>query len=124
MNKNTILIKYEDNKKIANVKFADSYFSRLKGLMFKKDLNYALVLKPARMNNRSASAIHSCFMRIAIDVVFLNENKEVFEIKHLKPWKFHSPKSGASYIVELKEGIVEKYKINIGDKLDFVCQMR
>ena len=125
MNKNkTILIKEENNKKISNVKFAESFFSRLKGLMFKKNLNYALVLKPSKVNNRLASAIHSCFMRIAIDVIFLNENKEVYEIEHLKPWNFYSPKSGASYIIELKEGSIEKYKINIGDKLDFVCEFR
>ena len=124
MNKTTVLIKENTNDKIANIKFADSYFSRLKGLMFKKVHNHALVLRPAKANNRSSSAIHSCFMRIAIDVIFLNENKEVFETKHLKPWNFHTPKAGASYIIELKEGTIEKYKINIGDKLDFVCDMR
>ena len=125
MNKNkTILIKEESNEKIANVKFADSFLSRLKGLMFKKDLNHALVLKPSKPNNRYISSIHTCFMRIAIDIVFLNENREVCEIKHLKTWNFHTPKSGASYIIELKEGSIEKYKINIGDKLDFVCEFR
>ena len=125
MNKSkTILVKEENNKKIVSVKFADSYFSRLKGLMFKKDLNYGLVLKPLKPNNRVLSAIHTCFMRIAIDVIFLNVNKEVYEIKHISPWNFHTPRSGASYIIELKEGSIEKYKINIGDKLDFVCEFR
>jgi len=125
MNKNkTILIKEENNKKIANVIFAESFLSRLKGLMFKKDLNHALVLKPLNENNRLTSAIHTCFMRIAIDVIFLNENREAYEIKRLKPWNFHIPRSGASYIIELKEGSIEKYKIRIGDKFDFVCEFR
>lgn len=92
--------------------------------MFKKDLDYVLVLKPAKVDSRSASAIHSCFMRITIDVVFLNENKEVLETKQLKPWNFYTPSSGASYILELKEGSIEKYKIVVGDKLDFVCELR
>ena len=123
-NKETILIKEKDKKKIANVKFADSYFSRLKGLMFKKDLDYVLVLKPAETKSKSASAIHSYFMKMTIDVIFLNEEKQVYEIKQLKPWKFFTPSSGASYILELKEGSIEKYKINLGDKLDFVCELR
>ena len=121
----TILIKKENNEKIANIKFANSYFSRLKGLMFKKKLDYALVLKPAKISNKTASAIHSCFMRINIDVLFLDENKEIYEMKQrLKPWKFYTPSIGAKYIIELKEGSIEKYKISIKDKLDFVCESR
>jgi len=125
MSKNkTILIKEESNIKIANIQFADSYFSRLKGLMFKKDLDYVLVLKPAKASNKSTSAIHTCFMRMTIDIVFLNENKEVYDIKQLKPWNFYTPTAGASYILELKEGSIEKYKITIGNKFDFVCELR
>lgn len=123
-NYKTILIKEENSEKIADVKFANSYFSRLKGLMFQKNLDYVLVLKPAKVNKRSTSSIHTCFMRISIDVIFLNENKEVYEIKQLNPWKFYTPTSGANYILELKEGSIEKYKISIGDKLDFVCDLR
>ena len=120
---NTILIKEENNQKIVNIKFANTFFSRFKGLMFKKDLNHALVLKPNKTLSKSTS-IHTCFMRIAIDIIFLDENKRVFEIATLKPWKFYTPKKGASYILEMKEASIEKYKIAIGDKLDFVCELR
>lgn len=119
-----ILIKEKNNEKIAHIKFADSYFSRLKGLMFKKNIDYVLVLKPAKANNRSASSIHTCFMRMNIDVLFLDENKRVYEIKQLKPWQIYTPKVGASYILELKEGNIERYNIKIKDKLDFVCELR
>jgi len=120
----TILIKEENNQKIANVKFADTFFSRLKGLMFKKDLDYVLVLKPNKINNKRSSAMHTCFMRINIDIVFLDENKKVFEIATLKPWKLHTPKKEASYILEMREGSIKKYEIAIGDKLNFVCEFR
>lgn len=92
--------------------------------MFKKDLDYVLVIKPAKANKRSVSSIHSCFMRINIDIIFLDENKKVCETEKLKPWKLHAPKVGASYILELKEGSIEKYNIKIGDSLDFVCELR
>lgn len=122
--KNTILIKEDNNEKIANVKFANSYFSRLKGLMFKKNLDYVLVIKPAKPNKRSASSIHSFFMRINIDVLFLDKDKKVYEIKQLKTWRFYTPNTGAKYILELKEGSIKEYNIKIGDKLDFVCELR
>jgi uncharacterized membrane protein (UPF0127 family) len=91
--------------------------------MFKKKLDYILVLKPMKIKNSSKiSSIHTCFMRMNIDLVFLNKNKEIFEITSLKPWKFYTPKQEAAYILELKEGNVKKYEIKIGDQLDFVCE--
>ena len=68
------------------LKFADSYFQRLKGLMFKKNINYALVIK-----TKYSSAIHTSFMRFPIDVYFIDENKKIFEIATLKPWSKYEP---------------------------------
>ena len=108
---------------IATLKFANSYFSRLKGLMFKKKLDYVLVLKP-KSNLRISSSVHSLFMRFAIDLVFLDNKKKVVEVAKLSPWKFYIPKRSADYILEMKQGSIEKYQIAIGDKLNFVCESR
>lgn len=109
---------------IATLKFANSYFSRLKGLMFKKKLNYALVLKPSNSKYRFFSSIHTLFIRFTMDVVFLNKDQVVFEIIQISPWKFYIPKGPANYIIEMEKGVIEKYKIAIGDKLNFVCESR
>ncbi|MCL2114714.1 MAG: DUF192 domain-containing protein [Methanobrevibacter sp.] len=114
----------KNKQTIATLKFANSYFSRLKGLMFKKRLDYVLVLKPAKSNHRFTSSIHTLFMRFTIDVVFLDKEREVFEITQIAPWKFYIPKRPAAYILEMKKGSIEKYQIAIGDKLDFVCEFR
>lgn len=92
--------------------YADSFFKRFKGLMGKKDINYALVF-----TNLKDSAIHTHFMRFEIDVYFLDENKVVFEKVTLKPWKFYRPKKQAKYILETKK---DALKIKIGDCLDFI----
>ncbi|WP_346218170.1 DUF192 domain-containing protein [Methanobrevibacter arboriphilus] len=126
MNNKTILIKEKKNLQekivLGPIKFANDFLSRFQGLMFKKDLEYILVIKTANSNVKIYSSIHTFFMRINIDVIFLNEEKKVIETAHISPWKFYNPKNKAHYILELKEGSIKKYKIKIGDKLDFVCE--
>ena len=93
------------------IKYADTFFKRLTGLMFKKNIDYGLlfILK-------YGSSIHTCFMRFAIDIYFLDENKIVFDKVTLKPWKYYKTSKKAKYIFEVKENSI---KLNIGDKLDF-----
>ena len=93
------------------IKIADNYFKRLIGLMFKKDIDYGLLIIL-----KYGSTIHTCFMRFAIDIYFLDENKIVFDKVTLKPWKYYKTSEKAKYVFEVKENSI---KLNIGDKLDF-----
>lgn len=98
------------NEKI-DIIYADTFFKRFKGLMGKKDIDYALIF-----TNLRDSSIHTHFMRFEIDVYFLDENNVVFEKTTLKPWKFYKPKKQAKYIIETKKDVL---KIKIGDCLEF-----
>lgn len=93
------------------IKIADNYFKRLIGLMFKKDIDYGLLIIL-----KYGSSIHTCFMRFTIDIYFLDENKIVFDKVTLKPWKYYKTSEKAKYVFEVKENSI---KLNIGDKLDF-----
>ena len=93
------------------IKIADNYFKRLIGLMFKKDIDYGLLIIL-----KYGSSIHTCFMRFAIDIYFLDDNKIVFDKVTLKPWKYYKTSKKAKYVFEVKENSIE---LNIGDKLDF-----
>ena len=99
------------NQKI-DIIYANTFFKRFKGLMLKKDIDYALIF-----TNMKGSSIHTHFMRFEIDVYFLDENKVVFEKTTLKPWKFYRPEKQAKFILETKKDVL---KIEIGDKLDFI----
>jgi len=107
-----ILNKTTDKQFNIKIKYANNFFKRLKGLMGKKEIDFALVF-----TNLKDSSIHTHFMRTEIDVYFLDENKIVFEKTSLKPWKFHKPKKQAKYILETKK---DELKIKIGDELDFI----
>ena len=92
------------------IKYADNYFKRLIGLMFKKDIDYGLLFIL-----RYGSGIHTCFMRFNIDVYFLDGNKIIYDKITLKPWKYYNPSKKAKYILETKENSLN---LNIGDKID------
>ena len=65
-----------------DVMVADSFFARLAGLMFRQKLPPAtgLLLAPC-------SSVHMCFMRFAIDVVYIDKKFKIIKVvKNLKPW--------------------------------------
>lgn len=88
------------------------------GLMFSKKLiDSAMILclrKEVLVN------LHMFFVFYPIDVLFLNSNKIVVELKKdFRPFTFYSSKNKAIYIVELPLGAIEKTNTTIGDIIDF-----
>ncbi|WP_405269079.1 DUF192 domain-containing protein [Methanobrevibacter sp.] len=108
------MILNKTTNEVINIKIinANSFFKRFKGLMLKKDIDFAILFY-----NLKDSCVHTHFMRFEIDVYFLDKDKIVFEKATLKPWKFHKPKKRATYILETKK---DELKIGIGDRLEFV----
>ena len=94
-----------DNKKI-ELKNCKTFFSRLFGFMFKKEIKYALLF-----NN--CNSIHTFFMKENIDVLLLSkDNKILYIYKSLKPWKIILPKKQVSNILELPSNTCINLKIN------------
>lgn len=63
---------------------ANSFFSRLMGLMFRRDLPAGKGLLITRCR-----AIHTLFMRFPIDAVFLDGNGDIVRIvQGIRPWRF------------------------------------
>ncbi|KZX16144.1 hypothetical protein MBCUT_10100 [Methanobrevibacter cuticularis] len=119
-----ILIKKGNKCNLGPIKVANSYFSRLKGLMFKNDIDYILLLTTQKNRYWLKSSIHTFFMKFTIDVLFLDENKRILEIATIPPWKIYSPKNSSKYILEMKEGYASEYNLNVGDKLDFSSEFK
>jgi len=83
----------------SRVRLADSFFSRFKGLMGRKNLDNGegLLLK-------RCSSVHSFFMKIPIDVVYLSMGMTVLNVETLKPWRVGSLVRGAVQVLELEAG--------------------
>jgi hypothetical protein len=95
---------------------ATTFLAQLKGLMFKRELPVSSVMlfplkKPTHVS------IHMLFMRFAIDVVMLDENKTIQKISTLKPWFGYMRVSKTKYIIEMNAGCAAKYNLKKGDVL-------
>lgn len=111
------IINKKNNKIIAdNLKIADNFFSRAKGLLGRTGLNKGEALKIIPCN-----CIHSFFMKFRFDAVFINKNNEVVSlIEDMQPGKVSSLYSSAYSVIELPSGVIKDSEIAVGDVLEFI----
>jgi uncharacterized protein len=119
MNSKTSLVNKSKNNNLGPVEFADSFFSRFRGLMLKKDLKAGLILKIPSGRGKRGSAIHMFFMRIPLDVIFADEDLKVVDVVTLNPWTTYTPKSAARFVIELKKGLIKDSETENEDLLEF-----
>lgn len=103
-----------NNKIVFNdIMRADSFISRLMGLLGKKYLSMdeGLLLE-------NCSSIHCFFMKITIDVVYLSKDMEVLYKETVKPWRIGKLVKNTAHVLEVAEGAGDK--ISLGDLLEFV----
>lgn len=101
---------------IKSVEYADTFTKRLIGLMGQKAFK-GMLFKQKR-TERIFSSIHTSFMKVPIDIIYINKNMEVIEKTMLKPWKIHIPENNnIKYILELPVGHSKLYDIKLKDKM-------
>lgn len=114
-----VLVNKTKGINMGKVDIADSFMSRFRGLMLRKDIERGLILKLPSSRSRRGSAIHMFFMMFPLDILFADENKKVVDLVSIKPWKTYTPKSPAKYVIELEIDSINKFNLEIGDELDF-----
>ncbi len=105
------------NKVLAKrVSFCKNSFSKALGLMFsKKGKTLIFVFDKEKM-----IPLHMFFVFYPIDVLFLDKNKKVVQLKEsFKPFRIMIAKKPAKYIIELPKGIIKKTNTRIGDRISF-----
>lgn len=110
-----LTVKHRRSQKILakNVEVADSFKSRLMGLMFLKNFGDrdGIYFKPS-------NSIHSFFVRFSFDVVFLTKEHRVIKLyKSFKPWRVSPIFFKASRVLELPEGSIFE-EVKEGDFLE------
>lgn len=91
-----------NNKVIAeDVLLAKTLYTRLVGLMFRSsppENSKGLLIDPC-------NSIHTCFMRYALDIVFMDsKNKVIKVIRNIRPWRMTWIYFRASRTLELPAG--------------------
>ncbi len=96
-----------------NVKVADTLFTRMKGLLGRKDLpqGEALWIKPC-------FSVHTFFMKFPIDVLFLDkENQVIAVLSDLKPNRLTKLYPTAFSVLELPTGTIDATDTALGDRI-------
>lgn len=97
-----------------NVIVADTVFTRMKGLLGKKELpqGEALWIKPC-------FSVHTFFMQFPIDVLFLDrENHVIAAIPDLTPNRLTRFYAKAFSVLELPIGTLDASNTVVGDNID------
>jgi uncharacterized protein len=114
------MITNKSKKKIIcdNEKILTSIFSKAVGLMFHKritDTGYIFVFeKPRRID------LHMFFVFFPIDLLFLDKEKKVIEIKEdFRPFTLYYSKEKAAYVIELPPKSINNSNCEKGDIIAF-----
>ena len=108
--------KTQNRKIVNNSRQTSSVLLKAKGLMFSRPLrDSGLVFC---FSGEALRPIHMLFVFFPIDVLFLDRNKRVVEIKHnLRPFLMCFPRKKSQYIIELPKGSADG--CCIGDMIRF-----
>ncbi len=96
----------------SKLKLAETMDERMLGLMFKKDMPDCdgLLISPC-------NSIHTFFMRMHIDVVFLTKDFKVVKVFYnLKPWRMTSLYFRSKHVLEMKAGTLVP-NLQVGESL-------
>jgi uncharacterized protein len=94
-------------------RIADTFFSRLIGLLNRSSLNpgEALIISPS-------NSIHSFFMRFTFDALFLDRNRQVIAlIPGFKPFRTSRLYFRGVTTIELPQGAIQASKTQIKDEI-------
>jgi hypothetical protein len=102
----------------ARFKLCRSVASKAKGLMFTNEtcVNEAALL--FEFKRPMMQSLHMFFVFYPIDVLFLDENKKVLDVKErFKPFTVYNSLEKSKYVIELPSGAVKRSRTSKGDVL-------
>lgn len=98
----------------SRVAVADTFFSRLKGLLGTEELppGEAMWIRPC-------GSVHSFGMKFPIDVLFLDRDMRVVAMaKGLRPGRVSAPQVKAYSVLELPVGVLDAAATVIGNRIE------
>lgn len=96
---------------LATLDVADSFGSRLKGLLGRDGIDGAFLIKPAM-------SVHTIGMKFAIDVAFCNADLKVLEAITMPPHRMSILRPKARCVIEAEAGAFERWGLRVGDELE------
>lgn len=99
---------------------ASGFWTRFKGLMFAAPLPCGQALLIPHCNS-----VHTCFMRYALDLVYLDESGRVVKLApNMSPWRMAWGGSKACHTLEMAAGGIDHHGIKLGDAMAIEADSR
>ncbi|MCL6549143.1 MAG: DUF192 domain-containing protein [Alicyclobacillus sp.] len=94
---------------VQRLRVANGFLQRLRGLMFH-------TLEPGQgLLIPRCSGVHTCFMRMPVDVLFLSPAGVVVQVvKEMPPWRVSPLVRGAAHVLECFPGTAHRYGLTPG----------
>ena len=109
-----------DGELVVHARIADGLWSRTRGLIGVRALR-----RPDGLLIPRCSSVHTFFMSIPIDLVYLNEELEVVKVvAALRPWRFSFGGRAAAQTLELPDGEAALLSLMTGQRIDAASRPR
>lgn len=107
------------NGKKFKFELADSFFKKVRGLMFRKDLKeYDGML--FIFEKEDYHKFWNLNIKFPIEIIWISKSKRVIEYKTMEPGKIKifKPSKKSLYVLEVKKGFIKRNNIKIGTKIN------
>lgn len=102
-----------DDQVLATIEAAESVAGRARGLIGRKGIDGALLLRPAK-------AVHTFGVRFAIDVAFCDRDLVVIDVVTMAPNRLGRPRWGSYCVIEAPARSFSRWGIGIGSELEIL----
>lgn len=96
---------------LATLEIADSWQTRLKGVLGRHDIDGALLIKPA-------FSVHTIGLGFEIDVAYCDGDLVVVDIVTMVPNRVGWPRIKSRQVIEAPKGSFERWSVSVGDQLE------
>ena len=96
---------------LATLDVADSFATRLKGLLGRDGIDGAFLIRPA-------ASVHTLGMKFAIDVAFCDKSMTVVDLITMRPNRLSMIRPKARCVIEAEAGAFERWGLRRGDQLE------
>lgn len=100
-----------DGRPVSRVELADTIPTRARGMLFRRDLPEALLLRPC-------PSVHGMWMRVSLDIALLDRDGQVLHTQVLRPWGMSATRRGSREVLEAPVGSFERWGLSAGSRIE------
>ncbi len=114
------MLKYNNKIIASKIVYCDSFLRQGTGLTFRTKSSVDNTAWIFRFKKPRRVSITMFFVFFPIDVIFLDKNNRIVELKeNFRPFTNYTCKNKIYSFIEVKKGIIKKYRLQNGSRLEF-----